>query len=324
MTILLTGAAGFIGFHVTQKLLGRGEQVIGIDNLNDYYDVSLKNDRLKNLIRNSNFTFYQADISDKNAIDNMTSNHPDIDKVVHLAAQAGVRYSVENPFAYVNSNLIGHMVILEMCRNLKGFKHLVYASSSSVYGGNSKLPFATEDLTDNPLSLYAATKKSNELLSHSYSHMYQIHTTGLRFFTVYGAWGRPDMAPFLFTKAISEGKPIDVFNNGDMRRDFTYIDDITDGTIAALDNPPTNTPPYKIYNLGNNVSENLMDFIQLIEESVGKKAIINFKPMHKGDVKETYADITKTKNDLGFSPKTTIAQGVPQFVDWYKSYYDNI
>ena len=250
MTILLTGAAGFIGFHVTQKLLGRGEQVIGIDNLNDYYDVSLKNDRLKHLIKNSNFTLYQADISNNNAIDNIASNHPDIDKVVHLAAQAGVRYSVENPFAYVNSNLIGHMVILEMCRNLKGFKHLVYASSSSVYGGNRKLPFATEDLTDNPLSLYAATKKSDELLSHSYSHMYQIPTTGLRFFTVYGAWGRPDMAPFLFTKAISEGKPIDVFNNGDMRRDFTYIDDITDGTIAALDNQPTNTPPYKIYNLG--------------------------------------------------------------------------
>ncbi|PIR37302.1 MAG: protein CapI [Alphaproteobacteria bacterium CG11_big_fil_rev_8_21_14_0_20_39_49] len=321
MTILITGAAGFIGYHVAKKLLERGEKIIGIDNLNDYYDVNLKKDRLNLLNKNINFTFYHADISDENAVSHIASKHKDINKVVHLAAQAGVRYSLENPFAYINSNLVGHAVILEMCRNLDNFEHLVYASSSSVYGGNTKLPFSTKDSVDHPLSLYAATKKADELLSHSYSHLYNIPTTGLRFFTVYGSWGRPDMATFLFTKAISEGKPIDVFNNGDMRRDFTYIDDIAEGTIAALDNPPSGKPPYKVYNLGNNTSKNLMDFIEVIEESLGKKAEINFKPMHIGDVKETYADIEDAKKDLGFSPKTTIRQGLPKFIEWYKSYY---
>jgi UDP-glucuronate 4-epimerase len=238
-----------------------------------------------------------------------------------LAAPAGVRYSLENHFAYVNSNLVGHATILEMCRNLDNFEHLVYASSSSVYGGNKKLPFSTSDSVDHPLSLYAATKKADELLSHSYSHLYKIPTTGLRFFTVYGPWGRPDMATFLFTKAIIERKPIDVFNNGDMRRDFTYIDDIVNGVIAALDTPPSGTPPYKVYNIGNNNSENLMDFIRTLEDSIGKKAEINFKPMHPGDVKETYADIEDTIKDLGFLPKTTIKEGIPKFVEWYKSYY---
>ena len=321
MTILITGAAGFIGYHVSNKLLERGEKVIGIDNLNNYYDINLKKDRLKNLNQNLNFTFYNTDISNKESLDLLRNQHKDIKNIIHLAAQAGVRYSLENPFAYINSNLVGHATILETCRNLDNFEHLVYASSSSVYGGNKKLPFSTSDTVDHPLSLYAATKKSDELLSHSYSHLYNIPTTGLRFFTVYGPWGRPDMATFLFTKAISEGKPIDVFNNGDMHRDFTYIDDIVEGTISALDNPAQGKPPYKVYNLGNNNSENLMDFIGLIEESLGKKAEINFKPMHPGDVKETYADIEDTKKDLGFSPKTSIQQGLPKFVEWYKSYY---
>jgi UDP-glucuronate 4-epimerase len=321
MTILVTGAAGFIGYHVTKKLLERNEQVVGIDNLNDYYDIKLKEDRLNNLKQNNNFRLYKLDISDKDSIDNLSKNHSDIRRVVHLAAQAGVRYSLENPFAYVNSNLVGHATILEMCRNLDNFEHLVYASSSSVYGGNKKLPFSTSDSVDHPLSLYAATKKADELLSHSYSHLYKIPTTGLRFFTVYGPWGRPDMATFLFTKAIIERKPIDVFNNGDMRRDFTYIDDIVNGVIAALDTPPSGTPPYKVYNIGNNNSENLMDFIRTLEDSIGKKAEINFKPMHPGDVKETYADIEDTIKDLGFLPKTTIKEGIPKFVEWYKSYY---
>jgi UDP-glucuronate 4-epimerase len=321
MTILLTGAAGFIGSQVALALLKRGERVIGIDNLNDYYDVGLKNSRLELLNQNSNFTFHHIDISNKDAVDYVVKKHDDIDRVVHLAAQAGVRYSTENPFAYVNSNLVGHMVILEMCRNLKNFKHLVYASSSSVYGGNTKLPFAVDDPVDTPLSLYAATKKADELLSHSYSHLYKFPTTGLRFFTVYGPWGRPDMATFLFTKAILEGKPIDVFNNGDMKRDFTYIDDIVKGTIAALDNPPSGTPPYKIYNLGNHKAENLMYFIKILEQALGKKAEINFKPMHPSDVKETYADIAAAQKDLSFSPSTGIEEGLPKFVEWYRSYY---
>lgn len=321
MTILVTGAAGFIGFHVAKFLLERGEKILGIDNINDYYDVKLKQERLAILEKYENFAIYHADISNRDAIEQIASENPKISSVVHLAAQAGVRYSVENPFAYVNSNLIGHMVILEMCRNLKNLKHLVYASSSSVYGGNGNLPFSTTDQVDNPLSLYAATKKSNELLSHSYSHLYNFPTTGLRFFTVYGPWGRPDMAPILFAKAISKGQAINVFNNGDMRRDFTYIDDIVKGVIAALDNPPSTTPPYKIYNIGNNSSENLMDFISIIEQELGKKAEINFQPMHPGDVKETYANIEDIKNDLGYSPSTSISEGLPKFIDWFKSYY---
>lgn len=321
MSILVTGAAGFIGFHVAQKLMERGEQVIGIDNINDYYEIALKHSRLDILKKNKNFVFYQVDISDKNAVDEVVKKHPDIDRVVHLAAQAGVRYSLENPFAYVNSNLIGHMVILEVCRHLKGLKNLVYASSSSVYGSNKKLPFSVDDRVDNPISLYAATKKADELLSHSYSHLYKIPTTGLRFFTVYGPWGRPDMAPILFAKAISEGKPINVFNNGDMRRDFTYIDDIVSGTIAALDRPASGELPYKVYNLGNHNSEELMHFIKIMEEAIGKKAEINFKPMQAGDVKETYADIAATQKELGFAPTTPIEVGVPKFVEWFKGYY---
>ncbi len=335
MTILITGAAGFIGFHVAQTLLLRGEKVIGIDNLNDYYDVSLKSSRLDILNKHKNFLFYPSDIADKNDISGIAKSHPEIKYVVHLAAQPGVRYSLENPFAYVASNLVGHMVILEVCRNLPNLEKFVYASSSSVYGGNTKLPFSVSDNVDTPLSLYAATKKSDELLTHSYSHLFKIPSVGLRFFTVYGPWGRPDMATFLFTKAILENKPITVFNNGDMKRDFTYIDDIVDGIIKIVDGlsfvvdskendqPPTTNyqRPYKIYNLGNNKSENLMYFINTLENAIGKKAIIDFQPMHPGDVKETYADIEDAKRDFGFSPQTSIEEGLPKFVEWYSSYY---
>ncbi len=326
MTILVTGTAGFIGFHVASALLARGDRVIGIDNLNDYYDVKLKESRLEILNKNQNFLFYPSDIADKNDIFGIAKSHPEIRKIVHLAAQAGVRYSLENPFAYVSSNLVGQVVMLEMCRNLPNLENFVYASSSSVYGGNTKLPFSVSDNVDTPLSLYAATKKSDELLTHSYSHLFKIPSVGLRFFTVYGPWGRPDMATFMFTKAILEGKPITVFNDGDMKRDFTYIDDIVAGVLGALDTPniPRGegaSPPYKIYNLGNNKSENLMDFIRILEDALGKKAIIEFAPMHQGDVKETYADIEDAKRDFGFSPKTSIADGLPKFVEWYRDYY---
>ena len=351
MTILITGAAGFIGFSVAKALLDRGEKVIGIDNLNGYYDVFLKENRLEILGESQNFLFYPSDIADRDDILGIGKSHPEITKIIHLAAQAGVRYSLENPFAYVSSNLVGQVVMLELARNLPDLEHFVYASSSSVYGGNTKLPFSVDDNVDTPLSLYAATKKSDELLTHSYSHLFGIRSTGLRFFTVYGPWGRPDMATFLFTKNIIEGKPITVFNDGDMKRDFTYIDDIVDGVIGVLDlqvepypfgrgqgeghivkakNPHPNPlpkgegakcPPYKIYNLGNNNSEDLMQFIKTLEESIGKKAIIEFKPMHPGDVKETYADIKDAKRDFGFSPKTSIEEGLPKFVEWYKGYY---
>lgn len=317
MTTLITGAAGFIGFHVANTLLTRGEKVIGIDNLNDYYDVSLKTARLDILNKNNNFLFYPSDIADKNDIFGIGDSHPEITKIVHLAAQAGVRYSLENPFAYVASNLVGQVVMLELCRRLPNIEHFVYASSSSVYGGNTKLPFAVSDNVDHPLSLYAATKKSDELLTHSYSHLFKIPSTGLRFFTVYGPWGRPDMATYSFASNILAGKPITVFNNGDMKRDFTYIDDIVDGIIKVLGKPSI----YKIYNLGNHRAEKLMDFIKILEQSLGKKAIIEFSPMHPGDVKETYADIEDAKSDFGFSPRTSITEGLPKFVEWYKEYY---
>jgi UDP-glucuronate 4-epimerase len=324
MTTLITGAAGFIGFHVAKDLLMRGEKVIGVDNLNNYYDVSLKESRLDILNKNKNFLFYPSDIADKNDISGIGKAHPEVTKIVHLAAQAGVRYSLENPFAYVSSNLVGQVVMLELCRNLPNLEHFVYASSSSVYGGNTTLPFSVEDRVDTPLSLYAATKKSDELLTHSYSHLFGIRSTGLRFFTVYGPWGRPDMATYIFTKSILEGKPITVFNNGDMKRDFTYIDDITDGVIKVLGSSSKKLNPvtsYKIYNLGNNRSENLMHFIRILEEAIGRKAIIDFQPMHPGDVKETYADIEDAKHDFGFSPRTSIEAGLPKFIQWYREYY---
>ncbi|MEE8332519.1 MAG: GDP-mannose 4,6-dehydratase [Alphaproteobacteria bacterium] len=305
-------------------MLCRCEQVVGIENLIDYYVVRMKEARLERLRGRNGFAFHKIDISDTGQLGELADETPRISRVVHLAAQAGVRYSLTNPFAYVQANLVGHMAILEMCRHLPDFEHLVYASSSSVYGGNTKLPFATEDRTDTPVSLYAATKKADELMSHCYAHLYRIPQTGLRFFTVYGPWGRPDMAMYIFCKAITAGKPIPVFNYGDMMRDFTFIDDIVVGVIAALDNPPVDggegKPPQRIYNIGNNKSEPLMRMIGLIEDALGKKAEIDFQPMQPGDVKESFADIDAISRDLGFKPTTRIDVGVPKFVDWFKRY----
>ena len=323
MTVLVTGAAGFIGFHVSQRLLARGETVVGLDVISDYYDVKLKNARLEVLKKHPRFSFHKLDLADREAVMVAISAIGGLERVVHLAAQAGVRYSLDHPFAYVDANLTGHMVILELCRHLPNFKHLVYASSSSVYGGNTKLPFSVEDRTDAPVSLYAATKKANEHMSHCYSHLYGIPQTGLRFFTVYGPWGRPDMALYIFTKAITEGRPIDVFNNGDMKRDFTFIDDIVSGVVAALDNPPASggEAAHRLYNIGNHRCEPLMRLIEVLESCLGRKAEINFQPMQPGDVKETYADISAIGRDLGYAPTTSIDVGVPKFVEWYKTYH---
>ena len=324
MTVLLTGAAGFIGFHTAEALLERGEQVIGVDNLNDYYDVSLKEARLARLTQHAGFSIHRIDIADRSAMEALARANPDIDRIVHLAAQAGVRYSLENPYAYVESNLVGQIVVLEVARHLPRMRHLVYASSSSVYGGNTKIPFALEDPIESPVSLYAATKRADELMGHCYSHLYRIPMTGLRFFTVYGRWGRPDMAAFIFTKAILEGQPIQVFNNGDMQRDFTHVTDIVPGILACLDRPPTDTSgaPHKVYNLGNNAPEQLMRFIEVIERSSNHKAEIDFQPMQPGDVKATYADIEASQRDFGFFPKTSIDEGLPDFVEWYREYHN--
>jgi UDP-glucuronate 4-epimerase len=327
MTTLVTGAAGFIGFHVSDVLLGRGEAVLGIDNINDYYDVKLKEARLARLSGHKEFVFERLDIADRSGVADLIRKRPDIDRIVHLAAQAGVRYSLINPYAYAESNLVGHLNILELARGIRDFKHLVYASSSSVYGGNTKLPFSVEDKVDRPVSLYAATKAADELMSHAYSHLYGIPQTGLRFFTVYGPWGRPDMAYYDFTRAIFAGEPIKVFNNGDMKRDFTWIGDVVAGVIAALDHPPAKNgganagPPYRLYNIGNHRAENLLDFIAAIEAACDKKAVIEFAPMQPGDVKETYADIAAIERDLGFQPTTPIGEGIPRFVRWYRDYY---
>ncbi len=322
MTVLVTGAAGFIGYHVSELLLARGETVLGVDNLNDYYDVNLKEARLARLTDKPGFTHAMLDIADHEALAAAANTDGGVDRVVHLAAQAGVRYSLDHPFAYVQANLVGHMAVLEMCRHLPGFKHLVYASSSSVYGGNTKLPFSVDDRTDKPVSLYAATKKANEHMGHCYSHLYGIPQTGMRFFTVYGPWGRPDMALYIFTKAITEGKSIHVFNHGDMRRDFTYIDDIVAGVVASLDSPPTGQAGelHRVYNIGNHRSEELMRMIEILQDSLGQKAEIIFEDMQPGDVKETYADIDAISKDLGFAPTTPIDVGIPKFVEWYRGY----
>jgi UDP-glucuronate 4-epimerase len=321
MSYLVTGAAGFIGYHTCKKLLARGEKVVGVDIVNDYYDPTLKEARLAQFEGEAGFTLLRADLAEQDTVDALLAKHGDITHIIHLAAQAGVRYSLENPRAYTRSNIDGTLSMLELARHLPNCQHLAYASSSSVYGSNEKLPFSVDDRVDNPISLYAATKKSCELMAHTYSHLFGIPTTGLRFFTVYGPWGRPDMSAFLFVKAILAGQPINVFNNGDMRRDFTYIDDIVAGVLAITDGPPKGTPPYRVHNIGNHRSEPLMRFIGLIEEAAGKKAEINFLPMQPGDVKETYADITPIQEEFGFQPSTTIDQGIPRFVEWYRSYY---
>ena len=321
MRVLLTGVAGFIGYHVAQALLSRGDTVVGIDNLNSYYDVRLKQARLKQFENLPGFTFVQADISDRAAMTAVGTSHPDITHVVHLAAQAGVRHSLIDPYTYITSNVMGQVVMLELARGFRKLEHFVYASSSSVYGGNTKLPFSVEDETEKPNSLYAATKKADELIGHTYAHLYAIPSTGLRFFTVYGPWGRPDMAAYLFTDAIVKGEPIRVFNDGNMWRDFTYIDDIVAGILAAVAHKPSAKPPHAVYNLGNHKSEKLTDFIGVIETSLGKKAAYRFEPMQPGDVARTYADIEASRRDLGFEPRVPISEGIPRFVDWYKSYH---
>jgi UDP-glucuronate 4-epimerase len=318
-TILVTGAAGFIGSHVCHALLARGDTVIGIDNINDYYDVALKEARLATLTPNPNFSFRKIDIADRDAA--LALKRERITGIVHLAAQPGVRYSLENPYAYVTANVMGQVTMLELARILPGLKHFVYASSSSVYGANTKTPFAVGDGVDHPNSLYAATKRTDELFGHTYAHLYGIPSTGLRFFTVYGPWGRPDMAPILFARAIAAGEPIRVFNHGEMWRDFTYIDDIVDGVLRALDRPAPGSPPHALYNLGNNRSEKLMDFIAAIEAAMGRKAVMTMESMQPGDVPSTFADIAASTRDLGFKPTTPIGIGIPKFVDWFRRYY---
>lgn len=331
--ILITGCAGFIGFHLAIRLLAEGNTVIGLDNLNDYYEVSLKQSRLEILKSEISFTFVQAALEDRAAIESLFRDHS-FSRVINLAGQAGVRSSLTHPYAYMDSNIVGFLNILEACRN-HHVSHLMYASSSSVYGANNKMPFSDHDPVDHPLSLYAATKRANELMAHSYSHLYGIATTGLRFFTVYGPWGRPDMAYYSFTRQIAEGKPIQVFNNGLMKRDFTYIDDIIEGVVRLLDQPPkpnehgdnaamdpgTSFAPYQIYNIGNNRPVELMKLIQLIEEGLGKKAIIEYLPMQAGDVETTYADIDKLTQATGFTPVTRIEDGLKQFIEWYTRYH---
>ena len=323
MPVLVTGAAGFIGYHIAQALLGRGETVVGVDNLNTYYDVTLKEARVARLASHRAFRFHKVDIADRQALAQALGSTSGIDRIVHLAAQAGVRYSIENPFAYIEANLLGHTTILEFGRHLPNLRHLVYASSSSVYGGNKRLPFSVDDRVDTPISLYAATKKADELISHAYCHLYRMPMTGLRFFTVYGPWGRPDMAMYLFTKALYANRPITLFNHGDMRRDFTYIDDIVAGTIGALDHPPAppDAPPYAVYNLGNHRPEPLTRVIELLERCTNRKALIEFAPMQPGDIRETFADIEPANRAFGFVPRRPIDDGIPAFVDWYRSFH---
>ncbi len=333
MKILVTGAAGFIGMHTSERLLARGDEVVGLDNLNDYYDPRLKENRLARLEPHAGFRFVRMDVADRAGMERLFATEK-FDRVIHLAAQAGVRYSLQNPHAYIDSNIVGFTNILEGCRHGK-VQHLVYASSSSVYGGNTNMPFSEHDSVDHPVSLYAATKKANELMAHTYSHLYGLPTTGLRFFTVYGPWGRPDMALFLFTKAMLENRPIDVFNHGKMRRDFTYIDDIVEGVLRTLDrvaapdpafdshnpDPARSSAPYRIFNIGNNNPVELMAFIEAIEQALGKTAEKNFLPLQDGDVPATYANTAELDAWVGFAPATGVSVGVGRFVQWYREYY---
>lgn len=319
MKVLVTGVCGFIGMHTAKRLLARGDEVCGLDNLNDYYEVSLKEARLAQLESSPGFRFSRLDVADRVALPEFFREHAP-QRVIHLAAQAGVRYSLTNPNAYIDSNLVGFGNILEACRHA-GVEHLVYASSSSVYGANSKQPFSVSDNVDHPVSLYAATKKANELMAHVYSHLYRLPCTGLRFFTVYGPWGRPDMAIFLFTRAILEGRPIDVFNQGKMKRDFTYVDDIVEGVVRVLDAVPGGQPPSRLYNIGNHDPVELLDFIGVLEDCLGRKAERRLLPMQPGDVPETFADVEELTRDVGFSPDTPIREGIRRFTDWYREYY---
>jgi UDP-glucuronate 4-epimerase len=332
--VLVTGAAGFIGYHLSKRLLEQGDHVVGLDILNDYYDVNLKKDRLKQLEKYPGFSFVKMDIADRDGIESLFAREK-FDRVMNLAAQAGVRYSLKNPHAYVDSNIVGFVNLLEGCRHNQ-VKHFVFASSSSVYGANTNMPFSVHDNVDHPVSLYAASKKANELMAHSYSHLYNIPCTGLRFFTVYGPWGRPDMALFLFASAILEDRPIDVFNHGKMQRDFTYIDDIVEGVVRVLDNTAAPNPywtgdnpdsgtsyaPYRIYNIGNNNQVELMTFIEAIEKALGKKSKKNLLPMQAGDVPATYADVDDLIKDVGFKPDTSIEEGITKFIQWYREYYN--
>lgn len=319
--ILLTGAAGFIGYHVTQALLARGERVLGLDSLNSYYDPRLKKGRLGQLLQHNSFEFRQIDVSDHGALLPLGEERHDITGVVHLAAQAGVRYSLENPFAYVQANVMGQVAMLELARRLPSLEHFVYASSSSVYGGNTKVPFDIADDVGKPQSLYAATKRADELMAYTYAHLYNLPCTGLRFFTVYGPWGRPDMAYYAFTRNIIEGKPIRIFNHGEMWRDFTYIDDIVNGVVRALERPATGSPPHAVYNLGNCRPQKLTDFVALLENNIGLKAALQLEPMQAGDVTHTFADIEASRRDLGFEPATPVEVGLKQFVGWYRDYH---
>lgn len=331
MRVLVTGVAGFIGYSVAQRLLSRGDSVIGVDSVNDYYDVSLKEARLKGLIHagGERFNVLRQDFTDFGALTKTLQPHS-FDRIIHLGAQAGVRYPIENPHAYVQANLVGHLNLLEVARH-RQLDHMVYASSSSVYGGNTKMPFAIEDRVDHPLSLYAATKKADELMSETYAHLYRLPLTGLRFFTVYGPWGRPDMMMWIFTKKILAGEPIPVFNHGEMYRDFTYIDDIVSGIVACLDNPPLDDgelkaggsfKPHRLYNIGNHRSEHLMKVVEILEEQCGRKAQIDFQDIQPGDVPRSFADISAISGDLNFQPTTSIEVGIPNFVRWYRDYHD--
>ena len=328
MSVLVTGSAGFIGMHTANALLKKNEEVIGIDNINDYYDPELKRARLEELHVNKNFYFEKLDFAAPGSLNLLIQKYPEIDRIIHLGAQAGVRYSIDNPHHYMQSNLCGQLAILEFCkskmRDSRPIKNFVYASSSSVYGSNKQIPFSINDNTDQPVSFYGATKKAGEVMAHSYAHLYQIPTIGLRFFTVYGPWGRPDMSPYIFTNCILNEKPIKVFNKGEMMRDFTFIDDIVSGILGALDTPPISlsaSPPHKIYNLGNNKPVSLMNYINVIERACNKKAIIDLQPMQAGDVVQTYANIEESERDLGYAPTTSIDIGIPRFVDWFISYH---
>ena len=324
MTILLTGAAGFVGCHVAEALLARGEQVIGLDNINDYYDINLKRARLDRLTPQPGFVFHHVDISDRDAVAAITRQNKSIDGIIHLAAQAGVRHSLVDPYAYVQANVLGHLVILEAARRIDGLRHLVYASSSSVYGANQALPFAETDRVDTPVSLYAATKRADELMSYSYGHLFGLKQTGLRFFTVYGPWGRPDMAYYSFAKAIVAGEPITLYDGGTLRRDFTYIDDIVAGVLGVLDHPPESAacaPPVRVFNIGNHRSEPVSALIDALEQALGRRAVVRSAPRPPADVEETFASVDAIAALTGFAPTTTLAEGIPKFVEWFRTWH---